>query len=70
MSCDELCWVVDLGVGDKGDRTAEILAGGCGDDPRENDSLDLEGPSFAATTPCLSKNFLNSYLARGLPSEC
>ena len=64
--CVELRWVVILGVGDKRDRMVELLAG---DDPRTNDSLDLEGPNLAATTPCLSKNFLNSYLARGFPSE-
>lgn len=34
-----------------------------GDSPRTNESLDLDGPSFAATSPRLSKNFLNSYLA-------
>ena len=61
MSCDELDRVVGLG-GRVEDDVVKDLAG---DDPRANESLDLEGPSFAATTPRLSKNFLSSYLAEG-----
>jgi hypothetical protein len=57
-SCDGLGWIVGL---------VRVLAGDS--DSRLNDSLDLEGPSFAATTPRLSKNFLNSYLAGETPSE-
>ena len=62
VSCDELDFV-GFGAGvEVGDGTGDDLAG---DSPRRNDSLDLEGPSLAATTPRLSKNFLYSYLAEG-----
>lgn len=47
----------------------ENLVDGCGDNSRKNESLDFDGPSFAATTPRLSKNFLCSYLAGGTPLE-
>ena len=69
MSCDGLGWTLSLGAGGEGD-TIEVLVDGCGDNPRTNESLDLDGPSFAATTPRLSKNFLNSYLPGGTRSEC
>ena len=61
VGCDTLGWNLGLGAGEG--EVDEVLAGGCGDNPRMNESLDLDGPSFAATTPRLSKNFLNSYLA-------
>jgi len=61
VGCDGLSWILGLGAGDEDDMV-EVLGDGCGDNPRTNESLDLEGPSFAATTPRLSKNFLNSYL--------
>lgn len=65
--CDGLGCIVDLGAGDEeGDI---VLADDCDGNPRMNESLDLEGPSFAATTPRLSKNFLYSYLAGRTPSE-
>ena len=64
VGCDALSCVVGFGAGDEADRMVEDLAGSCGDDPRRSDCLDFGGPSFAATTPCLLKNFLNSYLAR------
>ena len=70
MGCDALGRIVGLGSGIEEDGVIEVLTGGCGDAPRTSESLDLEGPSFAATSPRLSKNFLNSYFAEGTPSGC
>ena len=63
VGCNALSWVVGFGAGDEVDRMVEVLDGGCGDNPRSDACLDFGGPSIAATTPCLLKNFLNSYLA-------
>lgn len=69
MGRNVLGWVVGLGARVEGDDMVEDLVDNCGDGPRTSESLDLEGPSFATTTPRLSKNFLNSYLATESPSE-